>query len=140
MLRARIRAVLLGICSLLLPGLGQVLLRRWVRALLFAGALVATFAIFVPEFPMAPSGDLQSTLAAAETANAEMSTAGTIAITAVQFAAMMDAYVQALAEPRAKGTEGPTCPRCGREVEPSHGFCQWCTYEFEEPTDSPNSH
>jgi|AntRauTorcE11898_2_1112593.scaffolds.fasta_scaffold08068_3 hypothetical protein len=133
MLGTRVRAVLVGLCSLLLPGLGQALIRRWVRALFFAGLFVTTLAIFVPESAFTADVTLGNLLARSREITEGMSNWGTIALTVVQFGAMMDAYVQALQRPT-QTDEGPTCPRCGREVEPAHGFCQWCTYEFEEPT------
>jgi hypothetical protein len=135
MLGTRVRAVVVGICSLLLPGLGQLLIRKWVRALFFVGLFITTVAVFVPESALTADVPLDGLLAHAQQVSQNMSDWGTIAITVVQFGAMMDAYVQALQRP-AQTTEGPTCPRCGREVEPAHGFCQWCTYEFEEPTEN----
>ncbi|NHN42428.1 zinc ribbon domain-containing protein [Halorubellus sp. JP-L1] len=129
MLGTRVRAVAVGICSLLFPGLGQALLRRWVRALLFAGLFISTLAIFLPESAYVADPTFESVMRATES----MSDWGTIAVTVVQFAAMMDAYVQAL-QTHQQPTDGPTCPRCGREIDPTHGFCHWCTYEFEEPT------
>lgn len=131
MLGNRVRAVIVAILSLVFPGLGQAVLRRWIRALFFAGVFITTFALFVPESAITADLTVDSVLANAQRVNDEISDLGTIAITVVQFAAMMDAYVQALREPSST-TDGPTCPRCGREVEPSHGFCQWCTYEFED--------
>ncbi|MFC6951510.1 DUF7575 domain-containing protein [Halorubellus litoreus] len=135
MLGTRVRAVVVGICSLLLPGLGQALIRRWVRALFFVGLFITTVAVFVPESALTADVPLDGLFAHAQDVSQNMSDWGTIAITVVQFGAMMDAYVQALQRPT-QTTEGPTCPRCGREVEPTHGFCQWCTYEFEEPADN----
>jgi membrane-bound ClpP family serine protease len=132
MFGTRAQAVVVAILSLLFPGLGQAALRRWVRALFFAGMFVTTFALFVPESAITAELSVESILANARQVSDEMSDLGTIAITVVQFAAMMDAYVQALRDPEPTD-EGPTCPRCGREVEPTHGFCQWCTYEFEDP-------
>ena len=132
MLGTRVRAVLVALCSLFLPGLGQALIRRWIRALFFLGLFVTTLAIFVPESALTADVTLGNALARAREITEQMSTWGTIALTVVQFGAMMDAYVQALQRPT-QTTEGPTCPRCGREVDPTHGFCQWCTYEFEDP-------
>jgi len=134
MVGTRVRAVVVAILSLLFPGLGQAVLRRWVRALFFAGVFITTFAVFVPESAFTADATVDGVFAAARRVNDQLSEFGTVALTVVQFAAMMDAYVQALRGERAT-TEGPTCPRCGREVEPTHGFCQWCTYEFEEPAE-----
>lgn len=133
MLGTRVRAVLAALCSLFLPGLGQAFIRRWVRALFFAGLFVTTLAVFVPESAFTGDVALENVLARTREITEAMSIWGTIALTVVQFGAMMDAYVQALQRP-AQTDEGPTCPRCGREVDPRHGFCQWCTYEFEDPT------
>jgi hypothetical protein len=132
MFGTRVRAVGAGIASLLFPGLGQALLRRWVRALFFVGLFVTTVAVFVPEAAFTTPIALDEVLPAARRIEAQMSDWGTVALTVVQFGAMMDAYVQGLRRPT-DATEGPTCPRCGRDVEPAHGFCQWCTYEFEDP-------
>lgn len=135
MLGTRVRAVLVALCSLFLPGLGQALIRRWIRALFFLGLFVTTLAIFVPESAFTADVTFENLLARTREITEQMSTWGTIALTVVQFGAMIDAYVQALQQPTQKTAEGPTCPRCGREVDPTHGFCQWCTYEFENPTE-----
>jgi hypothetical protein len=132
MLGTRARAVLAALCSLFLPGLGQAVIRRWVRALFFVGLFVTTLAIFVPESAFTADVTVGNFLDRTREITEQMSIWGTIALTVVQFGAMMDAYVQALQRPT-QTDEGPTCPRCGRTVDPRHGFCQWCTYEFEDP-------
>lgn len=137
MLGARTRGVIVAVCSFFFPGLGQALLRRWVRALLFAGLFIGTAAVFAPDSVFSADGGFDGVLRAAQQATTELSLAGTVALTIVQVGAMLDAYVQAIRGHQPKTTSGPTCPQCGREIEPSHGFCHWCTYEFEDPSENP---
>jgi hypothetical protein len=133
MVGTRVRAALVALCSLLLPGLGQALVRRWIRALFFLGLFITTLAIFVPGSAFTADVTAGNFLARTREITEAMSIWGTITLTVVQFGAVIDAYVQALQRP-AQTDEGPTCPRCGRDVDPTHGFCQWCTYKFEKPT------
>lgn len=46
--------------------------------------------------------------------------------------AEQDARVDAGADPET-AAQLPTCPNCGKEVDPELDFCPWCTIEFERP-------
>jgi hypothetical protein len=139
MLSGRVRAIAVAICSFVFPGLGQAILKQWVRAFLFGSLALATFAFFAPDLAITADMGVEGALAEAQRVTNELSLAGNVALTVVQFAAMLDAYLHAIQDPHRQSGEGPTCPRCGREIEPSHGFCQWCTYEFEDPTEDASS-
>jgi len=46
--------------------------------------------------------------------------------------AAQDARVDAGVDPE-MAAQLPTCPNCGKEVDPELDFCPWCTAEFERP-------
>ncbi|WP_297889404.1 zinc ribbon domain-containing protein [uncultured Halorubrum sp.] len=133
--------LLAAVLGTLATGLGHLYLRRWVRAIGWLSATYAATVLFVPE----------SALSALSS--------GTIAdpfsllpIVLVSAASVVDAYLVATAERRSDGDraadaagateataadESPTCPACGKPVDPDIGFCHWCTTELEavDPAD-----
>ncbi|ELZ42959.1 hypothetical protein C463_10155 [Halorubrum californiense DSM 19288] len=130
--------LLAAVLGTLATGLGHLYLRRWLRAIGWLSATYAATVLFVPE----------SALSALST--------GTLAdpfsllpIVLVSAASVVDAYLVATAERRSDGDraadaagatdatdataadEPPTCPACGKPVDPDIGFCHWCTTELE---------
>lgn len=129
-----IRAIAAAGLSLLFPGAGHVLLRDWVRALLFAGLFTTAVALLLPVDPLAAAGsigDVRTILLA------EPRTTQFVLGFMLVFAAA-DAGFRALGFPpgsRSATTDGPACPSCGRELDTDLEFCHWCTtrIEWEEP-------
>jgi hypothetical protein len=112
------------------PGFGHAYLREWLRALLWFGLWVWTFALVVPLSPVAvpPSAFLRA-LPAAVT---DLSLPAAFALASVVVFGTLDAYRLAL-RADAPDEEGPTCPHCGREIDPSLDFCHWCTARLDRP-------
>lgn len=119
----RIRRLVAVLLSLLFPGLGHAYVRRFQRGLGFAAMAVGVVLLLGP--PLPTSGPVvESAVAAWEAASFETN----VALSAVEFAAMLDVY---LLERSAADTDtGASCPNCGRELDDSLSFCPWCAHEL----------
>lgn len=152
----RFRPYFAGLLGMLVTGLGQLYLRRWLRALAWFALAFGVSLAFVPESAAANvlSGEAVDPFALLPGA-------------LVGAASAIDAFILARREvarktdgPRAEGTgpveatevapmtgEAPPvagdaetleatadqkidCPACGKPVDPDLGFCHWCTTEF----------
>jgi len=107
-----------AVLAVVQPGFGHVYLREWFRALLWFGLWVWTVVLVVPVSPTDSIGAVTEAFAA-------LSLPAAAALASVVVFGTLDAYRLAL---RADTPDdGPSCPCCGREVDPSLGFCHWCT-------------
>lgn len=108
--------------AILVPGLGHVYLRSWLRALLWFWMVVLSFVLFVPEELVESVGSITDAVALSTDLPFEAQLALLVVIT---FSAA-DAYWQA-AQTKQR-IEGERCPHCGREVDGIEiDFCHWCT-------------
>lgn len=120
--------------SLVFPGAGHAYLKDWIRALLFAGMFISAVLIFLPT----------SELAAAETMGeatdlivSETDTISQFALSFVVIFAVMDAALRAsgLSPNGSAGSDGPSCPHCGKELDEDLEFCHWCTTKLDQPNE-----
>lgn len=120
--------------SLVFPGAGHAYLKDWIRALLFAGMFISAVLIFLPT----------SELAAAETMGeatdlivSETDTISQFALSFVVIFAVMDAALRAsgLSPNGSTGSDGPSCPHCGKELDEDLEFCHWCTTKLDQPNE-----
>jgi hypothetical protein len=128
--RRVVLTVLVGVlgASLFIAGAGHVYLREWRRAAAWFAAGVGTLVVtaFAAGDPAALTlGSLPLAVA--------------VPFAVVLLASVVDAYRIARRGPRrTSGPEGPACPHCGRPVDPSLDFCQWCTEPIDlEDVDEP---
>lgn len=124
--RRALVAALVGIvgASVGIAGAGHAYLREWRRAVAWfsfvLGAGLVLVSVFAsPEMAANSPGDLP------------MEVTGPILVLLVL--STLDAYRLALVGPSGTVADGPTCPHCGKEVDPDLSFCPWCTEEFEAP-------
>ncbi|WP_435063142.1 DUF7575 domain-containing protein [Halobaculum sp. EA56] len=104
------------------PALGHAYLRRWSRGLAWLALLAGSALVFAGVFgvdDLAPAS-LDPSLTTGLRIGVPL--AVVLALSAV------DAYVLARRDARPAGL---TCPRCGRGVDLSIGFCWYCSVEFE---------
>lgn len=123
-----IRALFAAALSLVLPGAGHALIRDWVRALLFAGLFLSATALIMPINDIAAAGSMaeRMTIVTDEPRTSQFVLSFMLLFTAV------DAGFRALGfPPGSNGADGPTCPNCGRELDPEIEFCHWCTTRLE---------
>lgn len=128
------RAWIAAILAFIQPGLGHVYLRSWLRAAAWFGLWAATVALVIPETNAAATWEFLLRVARSL---GDLPLPATLALTAISVFCTLDAYLLAARE-AAQGDDAQTCPQCGREVDPSLEFCQWCTRRFDEaePTTS----
>lgn len=120
------RPLLAVILSILQPGIGHLYLRAWFRAALWAGLWLVPFGLAIRTVAFDPlSMDLVTVLVGV------LGTVGTfpfeysISMIAVTLLATFDSY--RIAEREIAESTSPTCPQCGRELDPTIDFCHWCT-------------
>lgn len=133
-----IRALFAAALSLVLPGAGHALIRDWVRALLFAGLFLSATALIMPINDIAAAGSMteRMSIVTDEPRTSQFVLSFMLLFTAV------DAGFRALGfPPGSNGANGPTCPNCGRELDPEIEFCHWCTtrLEYADPDVEPES-
>lgn len=128
-----IRPVAAAALSVLFPGAGHAFIRDWVRALLFGGLFVTVLAVFLPTGDIATAASFSD--AAAVAIEDSSSTTRFLLSFLVLFAAI-DSTFRAAGLPPGSGRDGdgPTCPRCGRELDEDLEFCHWCTTELDSDT------
>lgn len=121
-----IRALVAVGLSVIFPGAGHVLLRDWIRALLFAGIFVSAIAFVFPvEAVMAAgsTGDVSAAIAQ------DLSQMDRFILSFVVLFTAVDAGLRGanFAPGSATESDGPSCPQCGRELDRELDFCHWCT-------------
>ncbi|MEM4780768.1 MAG: zinc ribbon domain-containing protein [Halalkalicoccus sp.] len=120
------RPWLAAVFAILVPGLGHVYLRAWLRALLWFWMVVLSFVLFVPEELIEGVQSFGDAMAV----SAELPFEAQLALLVVITFSAADAYWQA--SQQRQRVEGERCPHCGREIDDLDlEFCHWCT----EPLD-----
>ena len=135
------RPWLAAILAFLQPGLGHAYLRSWIRAVLWFGLWFATVMVVVPA-PAAPATEPVAFLTDLLGRLQGLEFEATLALASVTAFSMLDAYWLATRDEARQDqfADEPTCPECGREVDPGLGFCHWCTAEFDAPEESTGPH
>ena len=131
-----IRALAAAGLSVFFPGAGHALIRDWARALLFAGLFVLTAVFF---FPLESLSAADSVSEATTIFEAETSRINQFMLSFIVFFAAVDSALRALGYPPGAdsngGSDGPSCPECGRELDEDIEFCHWCTTRLEPETE-----
>ncbi|SER56495.1 zinc ribbon domain-containing protein [Natrinema salaciae] len=131
-----LRALLAAGLSVIMPGAGHVLVRDWLRAVLFAGLFLSASALFLPLDQLAAAGAITSYDEVREQATIMAEGTDAVAQFFLSFIALfaaIDATFRALGYPSG-GTDdaaGATCPECGKEIDEDLAFCHWCTTRLE---------
>ncbi len=117
--------------TVLIPGLGHVYLRLWIRALLWLVLYVTTTTLLLPDGATPDGLSLDAFLAAGDAISLEV----TALILGVLFICLVDAYMMANhVNRRVRQTDGDTpesCPHCRKELDSDLTFCHWCTTELD---------
>jgi RNA polymerase subunit RPABC4/transcription elongation factor Spt4 len=122
------RTGLVVVLAVLFPGLGHAYLRKWVRALLWAGSFLMVAALVLPPIPTS-GGVLESTQALLEAT----STGATVALSAIQLFNAIDAgTIAAQGETNETTDEPDRCPNCRKELDEELDFCPWCTTRLDD--------
>jgi len=129
--------VIAAVLAVLYPGLGHVYLRRWGRALLWFGLIIATIVALVPEAAMPTTLSVDAILEA----QAAIPTHVAALALGLSIVSVIDAYWIAAqtgskGQPQTAdaGTETSTrsCPSCGKDIDEDIDFCHWCTTKLDD--------
>ena len=121
-----------ALLSLAQPGVGHLYLREWSRGMTWFLLWAAT-ALFATGITTAPALTVTGLTAFADrfvSALGALDAIQSLALAAVTGFAVVDAYWLAVRHDE-RSQEGPTCPVCGKEADPTLDFCHWCTTELE---------
>ncbi|ELY59574.1 zinc ribbon domain-containing protein [Natronolimnohabitans innermongolicus] len=133
-----LRAIFAAGLSVFLPGAGHLVLREWLRALLFGSLYFATVWLFFPIEEMAAAGSTSEMMDLA----ADVDMLSQLTLIFVTLIAALDATFRALGYPPEStddGDAGPSCPHCGKELDEDLEFCHWCTTRLEPETGDENA-
>jgi peptidoglycan/LPS O-acetylase OafA/YrhL len=122
--RRALVAALVGVIAATvgIAGAGHAYLREWRRAAAWFSFVLGTGLVLVAVFAdpaTATPASLPATV--------------TVPVYALLLANAIDAY-RVASRPRGSA-EGPTCPACGRPVDPDLDFCHWCTRSLDAADD-----
>ena len=132
--RRAVVAAVVGIvgATLGIAGAGHVYLRQWRRAAAWFAAVLGVSIVLVFAFtdPRSVTADALPPEVLGP-------------VVALLVASVVDAYLAGRESPRSRrretGDDGPGCPACGRELDPTLDFCWYCSAPVEggaeeEPT------
>ncbi|MFC4544244.1 zinc ribbon domain-containing protein [Halosolutus amylolyticus] len=127
-----LRALAAAGLSVVMPGAGHVLIRDWLRALVFSGLFLSAFVILLPTEQLAAAGTVTEGM---DVVTDETSTLSRFVLSFIVLFATIDAAFRAMGFPPNAGdaADGPTCPECGKELDEDLTFCHWCTTRLERP-------
>jgi len=125
------RPWLAALLAVIVPGLGHIYIKMWLRA-----ALWFALYFFTIEFLM-PSEALPDTLSVSAFADAGAAVPTTVALLVLMVSVtnIIDAYLLTKQQNnviRRHGGEAPaSCPHCGKDLDDDLEFCHWCTTPLE---------
>lgn len=134
---SRKRPWVAALLAVVIPGLGHLYIRMWLRAALWFALYFVTIEFLVPDEAFPPEA-----LSVSAFADASGALPLSIALLIVFIGAMnvVDAYLltkrlNTLSRRRA-GVSPASCPHCGKDLDEDLDFCHWCTTPLS--TDEPD--
>ena len=127
-----------ALLAFLLPGLGHVYLKEWLRSAMWFAFAVSAVLLFVPlpESAITGATSVSGAYEAAVQATENLPLEALLPIWVVRIFSAVDAYWLALQRNR-EAEPGKRCPACGKPVDEDLDFCQWCTTPLPE-REGPN--
>ena len=127
------RAWLAVVLSFLVPGIGHLYLREWIRSVFWFLTVVLAGNLLIPPSAVSSEFSLQAITDMFDAAPLEAK----VALVGLTFLCMADAYWVAKREQplRQARTDGQTCPNCGKDVDEDLDFCHWCSADLSGPED-----
>lgn len=142
------RPWLAAVLAFILPGLGHLYLRLWLRAVGWFLLIVTVGSLLIPDGTEPETVSVEAALEATESVPPAL----TLVILAVTLVSVVDAYWMAArinnsdqpsladdspgtgTETGSAATDSSTqeCPNCGREIDDELTFCHWCTTRVDE--------
>lgn len=130
--RSRKRPWLAIVLTLLIPGLGHLYIREWVRAL----AWFLTY--FLARYLLLPTELVPETFSREAFVEAAQATPvwASLAMFLIAFLCTIEVYILAQRYndrvARERGADAAACPECGKEVDTELEFCHWCTTRLDD--------
>ena len=127
------RAWLAVLLSFLIPGIGHVYLREWLRAAFWFLTILLAGNLLIPASAVPEQGSVFDVMLGTYEAAPMEAKLALIGLTAM---CMGDAYWLATRgrpsrQQTGEGDEQPhRCPNCGKEVDEDLDFCHWCSAEL----------
>ena len=135
---SRKRPWLAILLTVLIPGLGHVYLRLWIRALLWLVLYVAATTLLLPDGATPDSVSVDAFLAASDAIPVEVA----VLVLGISLFCIADAYLMSKhvnrRVRRSNGEVPAACPHCGKDLDPDLSFCHWCTSRLGDPTEEEN--
>jgi len=123
------RPWLAALLSFLIPGLGQLYLREWIRSFLWFFTTMMVVNLLLP--PSLQQGSPGLSADAMWGYFSSFPPEAVLGIATMTLLATVDAYVlasRANSEPAVEEME--SCPNCGKELDADLEFCHWCSTEL----------
>jgi hypothetical protein len=121
------RPLLAAALSFFQPGLGHLYLREWLRAGLWAGVWVGSPAVVASAGLELTGPESVAAVAGLIPGGAGVPPEAALAMVAVTAVATLDAYWLTTRNNHRLRANTGRCAACGRELDPTLGFCHWCT-------------
>ncbi len=119
------------VLTVLIPGLGHIYLRLWLRAILWLAIYVTATTLILPDGVTPDSLSFDAFVSAGESISPEAA----LLVFSITVFCILDAYMMTnhinKHVRRASGAAPTACPNCGKDLDEDLGFCHWCTTEFE---------
>ena len=130
--RSRKRPWLAVLLTLLIPGLGHLYIREWLRSLAWFLTYVLARRLLLPDEVAPESFSREAFVEAAEATPPWAS----LAVLAVALLCTVEVYILVRRynerAARERGAGATTCPACGKELDSDLDFCHWCTTRLDE--------
>lgn len=134
--QSRKRPWLALVLTILLPGLGHVYLRLWLRSALWLALYLAGTSYILPDGATPEEFSVDAFVAAGEAVPLE---AGLlvlgISVVCLVDVYMMTSYINDRVR-RVSRDSPENCPHCGKELDDDLSFCHWCTTELDDPAEN----
>ncbi len=121
------RPWLAALLAVIVPGLGHIYIRMWLRAALWFALYFVTIEFMVPD------DALPGTISVSAFADAGAAIPPTVALLVLMVSVtnIIDAYLLTKQQNRVvrrhSGEAPASCPHCGKDLDEDLEFCHWCT-------------
>jgi hypothetical protein len=116
--------------TILVPGLGHLYLRLWVRSVLWFALYFTTSSFLLPGKATPESLSIDAFVAASEAVPLQTA----LLVVSISLFCLLDVYMMSnyINYQHKKEESGVVCPSCGKELDEDLDFCHWCTTELDD--------
>lgn len=121
--------------TVIVPGLGHVYLKLWLRALLWLALYVTATTFVLPGGATPASFSVEAVVEASQAIPLESA----LLVLGISVVCLVDVYMMTShINNRVRQVSGEvpqSCPNCGKELDEDLTFCHWCTTKLDEPVE-----